>query len=79
MLGEEKMQVRRYLESMSEPQDTMYIEIDGLHRFTRRGQDWLKFREDIIDLLEQTISEELSKEFAKATEDWLTEDNDHKS
>ena len=73
------MQVRRYLESMSEPQDTMYIEIDGLHRFTRRGQDWLKFREDIIDLLEQTISEELSKEFAVATEDWLPEDNDPKS
>ena len=73
------MQVRRNLESMSEPQDTMYIEIDGLHRFTRRGQDWLKFREDIIDLLEQTISEELSKEFAEATEDWLTEDNEHKS
>lgn len=73
------MQVRRYLESMSEPQDTMYIELDGLHRFTRRGQDWLKFRDDIIDLLEQTISEELSKEFAVATEDWLPEDNDPKS
>lgn len=73
------MQVRRYLESMSEPQDTMYIELDGLHRFTRRGQDWLKFREDIIDLLEQTISEELSKEFAEATEDWLPEDNNQKS
>ena len=68
------MQVRRYLESMSEPQDTMYVEIEGLHRFTRRGQDWLKFREDIIDLIEQTISEELSKEFSEVTNDWVSED-----
>ena len=69
------MHVKRYLESMSEPQDTMYVEIEGLHRFTRRGEDWLKFREDLIELIEQTISEELSKEFAKATEDWSKEDN----
>lgn len=67
------MQVKRYLESMSEPQDTMYVEIDGLHRFTRRGDDWLKFREDLIELIEQTISEDLSKEFAEATGDWESE------
>lgn len=79
MLGEEKMQVRRYLESMSEPQDTMYVEIEGLHRFTRRGQDWLKFRKDLIDLIEQTISEELSKEFSDATENWVSEENDQNS
>ena len=72
----EKMHVRRYLESMSEPQDTMYVEIDGLHRFTRRGQDWLKFRGDLIELIEQTISKELSKEFAETTDDWVPEDND---
>ena len=67
------MNVRRYFESMSEPQDTMFIEIEDRHRFTRRGDDWLKFREDLIELLEQTISEDLSKEFAEATEDWDSE------
>ncbi len=68
------MEVKRYLESMSEPQDTMYVEIAGMHRFTRRGDDWTKFREDLIELLEQTISEDLSKEFAKATENWDSEE-----
>ncbi len=68
------MQVNRYLESMSTPNDTMYIEIAGMHRFTRRGDDWVKFREDLIELLEQTISEELSKEFTEATEEWVSED-----
>lgn len=67
------MNVRRYFESMSEPNDTMFVEIDDRHRFTRRGDDWLKFREDLIELLEQTISEELSKEFETATEDWMSE------
>lgn len=67
------MQVNRYLESMTEPQDTMFVEIAGMHRFTRRGQDWVKFREDLIQLLEQTISEDLSKEFAEATADWVSE------
>lgn len=68
------MEVKRYLESMSEPQDTMYVEIAGMHRFTRRGDDWAKFREDLIELIEQTISEDLSKEFAKATENWDSEE-----
>ena len=68
------MQVNRYLESMSIPNDTMYVEIAGMHRFTRRGDNWVKFREDLIELLEQTISEELSKEFAEATEEWVSED-----
>ena len=67
------MNVRRYFESMSEPNDTMFVEIDDRHRFTRRGDDWLKFREDLIQLLEQTISEELSQEFETATEDWISE------
>ena len=52
------MNVRRYLESMSEPNDTMFVEIEDRHRFTRRGDDWIKFREDLIELLEQTISED---------------------
>ena len=69
------MNVRRYFESLSEPNDTMYVEIGNQHRFTRRGDDWVKFREDLIDLLEQTISEDLSKEFAEATEDWVSESN----
>ena len=67
------MNVRRYFESMSEPNDTMFVEIDDRHRFTRRGDDWMKFREDLIQLLEQTISEELSQEFETATEDWSSD------
>ena len=67
------MEIKKHLESMAEPNDTMYIEINGMHRFTRRGDDWVKFREDIIELLEQTISEDLSTDFAKATEDWIPE------
>ena len=67
------MNVRRYFESMSEPNDTMFVEIDDRHRFTRRGDDWIRFREDLIELLEQTISEDLSKSFAEATEDWDSE------
>ena len=68
------MNVRRYFESLSKPNDTMFVEI-GEHRFTRRGDDWVKFREDLIELLDQTISEKLSKEFAEATEDWVSESN----
>ncbi len=67
------MNVRRYFESMTNPNDTMFIEIEDRHRFTRRGDDWIKFREDVIQLLEQTVSEELSKEFAVATEKWMSE------
>ena len=67
------MQVDRYFESMSEPNDTMFIEFSDMYRFTRRGEDWEKFRQDIIEVLEQTISEELSKEFAEATSDWDSE------
>ena len=65
------MEIKRHFESMSEPNDTMYVEIDGMHRFTRRGDDWLKFREDLIELIEQTISEDLAKNFAEASEDWI--------
>ena len=67
------MNVRRYFESLSEPNDTMFVEIDDRHRFTRRGSDWIKFRSDLIQLLEQTISEELSQEFEVATADWISE------
>ncbi len=66
------MNIRRYFESMSEPNDTMFIEIRDRYRFTRRGDDWAKFREDIIQLLEQTVSDALSQEFAAATEDWVS-------
>ena len=69
------MNVRRYFESLSEPNDTMFVEIEDRHRFTRRGDDWVKFREDLIELLDQTISEELSKAFAEATEGWVSEPN----
>ena len=57
------MNVRRYFESLSTPNDTMFVEIGDRYRFTRRGDDWAKFREDVIQLLEQTVSEEVSKEF----------------
>ena len=67
------MNVSRYFESLSEPNDTMFVEIEDRHRFTRRGDDWVKFRSDLIELLEQTISEELSTEFAEATADWASE------
>lgn len=67
------MNIRRYFESMSDPNDTMFIEIGDRYRFTRRGDDWIKFREDIIQLLEQTVSEELSKDFEQATADWDSE------
>ena len=67
------MNVRRYFESLSEPNDTMFVEIDDRHRFTRRGDDWIKFRTDLIQLLEQTISEELAQEFEAATADWISE------
>ncbi len=69
------MNIRRYFESMSEPNDTMFIEIGDRYRFTRRGDDWTKFREDIIQLLEQTVSDELSEEFKAATEDWVSEES----
>ena len=67
------MNIRRYFESMSEPNDTMFIEIGDRYRFTRRGDDWTKFREDIIQLLEDTVSDELSQEFEQATADWGSE------
>ena len=64
------MKVVRYFESLSQPKDTMFVEIDGEHRFTRRGADWGKFRQDLIELLGQTISEELAERFTEKTEDW---------
>ena len=67
------MNIRRYFESMSEPNDTMFVEIGDRYRFTRRGDDWTKFREDIIQLLEDTVSDELSQEFEQATADWIAE------
>ncbi len=67
------MNIRRYFESMSEPNDTMFIEIGDRYRFTRRGDDWTKFREDIIQLLVDTVSDELSQEFEQATADWVSE------
>ena len=34
---------------------------------------WIKFRTDLIQLLEQTISKELAQEFETATADWIAE------
>lgn len=67
---EKTVNVTRYFESMSEPNDTMFVEIDDRLRYTRRGSDWAKFREDLVQVLEQTVSTELSEEFAAATEEW---------
>ena len=70
------MKVSRYFESLSEPNDTMFVEIEDLHRFTRRGKDWVKFREDLIQLVRDTISEALSEMFEKETEDWLSNESE---
>lgn len=67
------MKVVRYFESLSEPKDTMYVEIDSQHRFTRRGEDWAKFREDLIELMKQTISDELADRFSESTQDWVSD------
>jgi len=48
----------------------MFVEIDEEYRFTRRGKNWAKFRADLIQVIEETISEALAEEFAKETEDW---------
>ncbi len=64
------MKVVRYFESLSQPKDTMFVEIDEEYRFTRRGKNWAKFRVDLIQVIEETISEALAEEFAKETKDW---------
>ena len=68
------MKVIRYFESLSQPNDTMFVEFDGPYRFTRRGQDWLKFREDLISLIKDTIAEDLADTFATETENWSSEE-----
>lgn len=68
------MKVTRYFESLSQPNDTMFVEIDGPYRFTRRGQDWIKFREDLISLIKDTIAEDLADTFATETENWSSEE-----
>ena len=68
------MKVIRYFESLSQPNDTMFVEIDGPYRFTRRGQDWLKFREDLISLIKDTIAEDLAQTFENETENWSSEE-----
>ena len=64
------MKVVRYSESLSQPGDTMFIEIDSIYRFTRRGKDWAKFRTDLVEVIKETISDEFSEAFAKETEGW---------
>jgi hypothetical protein len=66
------MKVIRYTESLSKPKDTMFVEIDEQHRFTRRGQNWAKFRQDLVEVLKETISDELAEEFEKETADWAS-------
>ena len=68
------MKVTRYYESLSQPNDTMFVEFDGPYRFTRRGQDWMKFREDLISLIKDTIAEDLAETFANETENWSSEE-----
>ena len=70
------MKVIRYFESLSEPRDTMFVEIDNQYRFTRRGKNWAKFRQDLIEMIGQTISEDLAERFAKNTEDWESDNPD---
>ena len=66
------MKVTRYLESHEKPNDTMFVEIDNRYRFTGRGVDWGKFREHLINVIKDTISDELADEFEKETEDWAS-------
>ena len=69
------MKITRYLESMSRPKDTMFVEINNRYRFTGRGANWAKFREHLITVIKQTISEEFAEEFEKETEDWVSMDS----
>ena len=66
------MKVTRYFESLSNPNDTMFIEINEQHRFTRRGKDWVQFRNDLTQLIKDTISEDFAEKFTEATEDWVS-------
>lgn len=68
------MKVTRYFESLSQPNDTMFVEFDGPYRFTRRGQDWMKFREDLISLIKDTIADDLAETFANETVNWSSEE-----
>ena len=69
------MKINRYLESRQkhhEPNDTMFVEIDSRYRFTGRGTDWEKFRNHLITVIKDTISDEVAEEFEKNTEDWAS-------
>ncbi len=65
------MKIIRRFESLADPNDTMFVEVDDRYRYTRRGKNWAKFREDLIKVLDQTISAEMAEEFEKKTEDWV--------
>ena len=69
------MKVTRYFESLSNPKDTMFVLINDQYRFTGRGTNWAKFREHLIKVMKQTISEELAEEFEKETENWEATDS----
>ena len=69
------MKVTRYYESLSQPNDTMFVEIDGSPSFSRgRGQDWVQFREDLISLIKDTIADDLAETFANETKNWSSEE-----
>ncbi len=65
------MKVNRYFESHHEPNDTMFVEIDNRYRFTGRGSDWSKFRDHLVTVIKDTISDEVAEEFEKSTADWV--------
>ena len=66
------MKITRYFESLSNPNDTMFVQLNNRYRFTGRGTNWAKFREYLIKVIKQTISEQLAEEFERETEDWAT-------
>ncbi|MCE2393549.1 hypothetical protein J4G02_02935 [Candidatus Poribacteria bacterium] len=66
------MKVNRYFESHHEPNDTMFVEIDNRYRFTGRGTDWGKFRDHLITVIKDTISDEVAEDFERNTEDWVS-------
>lgn len=69
---EKIMKINRYFESHHEPNDTMFVEIDNRYRFTGRGTDWGKFRDHLLTVIKDTISDEVAEEFERNTEDWVS-------
>ena len=69
------MKVTHYFEAHEKPNDTMFVEINDRYRFTGQGTNWSKFREHLIEVVRNTISDELAEVFEKETADWARDDS----